>query len=66
MRKMATYILWFNFLRKNSYKENKTPLQLAVEKEPQIKNSITKYSPVILDYMKIFTYNRDHDVGAPP
>ena len=66
MSKMATYILWFNFLRKNSYKENKTPLQLAVEKVPQLKNSITKYTPVILDYMKKFTYNRDHDVGYLP
>jgi transposase len=26
-QKMGTYLLWFNFLRKNSYKENQTPLQ---------------------------------------
>ncbi|MDR2400063.1 MAG: hypothetical protein LBD73_00250, partial [Deferribacteraceae bacterium] len=31
-QKMGVYLLWFNFLRKNSYKENQTPLQIGISK----------------------------------
>jgi transposase len=61
--KMSTYLLWFNFLRKNRYKENKTPLQLTAEKQKDIKNSIAKFTATILDHKKQFTYKGDHHVG---
>lgn len=64
LNKMRTYLVWFNFLRKNSYKENKTPLQLLIAKDEKglINNKIVDFKPRILDY-----YNSniiDHDVGA--
>jgi hypothetical protein len=39
-QKMATYLLWFNFLRKNSYKENQTQLQIALTKNPEINSEL--------------------------
>jgi len=61
LNKMRTYLIWFNFLRKNSYKENKTPLQLLMTKG-MYNNKIVDFKPRILDY-----YNSnfiDHDVGG--
>jgi transposase len=69
-QKMAVYLLWFNFLRKNSYKEKQTPLQIAVSKIPEINNNIARFTPVILDYWNYDELNLhskgDHDVGVHP
>ena len=66
LRKMSTYLLWFNFLRKNSYKEKKTPLQIAIEKQRDIKNCVVKFKTTILDYNIQLTYKEDHHVGGAP
>jgi hypothetical protein len=69
-QKMAVYLLWFNFLRKNSYKENQTPLQMAISKTPEINSDITKFTPVILDYWNYdelkLNVGVDHHVGVRP
>jgi transposase len=66
-QKMGTYLLWFNFMRKNSYKENQTPLQMALNKAPDINNDIVSFKPLILDYCNsddiVYT---DHHVGVNP
>jgi len=49
LSKAHTYILWFNAIRKNSYKENKTPWEIIRERNPEIPPSIINFPPVILD-----------------
>ncbi|OPX30005.1 MAG: hypothetical protein B1H08_02680 [Candidatus Omnitrophica bacterium 4484_171] len=44
-----TYQTFFNFQRLNSYKENKTPWQLAKEKCPDIQEEALLLPPVDLD-----------------
>jgi len=49
MQKAATYLLFFNLHRPNSYKEHKTPWQLAREKNPHIDKRLLMIPPVDLD-----------------
>jgi hypothetical protein len=49
-QKMAVYLLWFNFLRKNSYKENQTPLQIGLAKVSELNNKISNFKSEILDH----------------
>ena len=47
--KVATYLLWFNVARKNSYKGNKTPWEIVHERDPTIKPEIAVLPPLMLD-----------------
>ena len=49
MQKTLTYQTFFNFQRPNSYKENKTPWQLAKEKCPGLPEEALLLPPVDLD-----------------
>jgi len=49
MQKVLTYQIFFNFQRPNSYKENKTPWQLAKEKRPDLPEEVLLLPPVDLD-----------------
>ena len=49
VRKMYTYLLDFNFLRKNSYKDNKTPYTLAKEEFSDFNTQLFSMIPIILD-----------------
>jgi len=49
MEKAFTYQNFFNFLRPNTYKENKSPWQLAREKRPGIPKEALMLPPVDLD-----------------
>ena len=49
MIKASTYQLFFNLERPNTYKENKSPWQLAQEKRPDIPKEALMLSPVDLD-----------------
>ena len=49
LRKAYSYQLFFNLMRPNSYKENKTPWQIAKEKNPDLSIEIAKIQPVFLD-----------------
>ncbi len=49
MEKSNTYQLFFNFERPNTYKENKSPWQLAQEKRPDIPKEALMLPPVDLD-----------------
>lgn len=49
LAKTATYGLWFNTLRKNSYKEYKTPWGLLHARDPTISPQIVWLPPVFLD-----------------
>lgn len=49
LNKTNTYILWFNLIRPNAYKEKQTPLQIAKTKVPDISKTIAMLPPIILD-----------------
>ena len=49
MAKATTYQLFFNLHRPNSYKEYKTPWQLAQEKKPDLDKHLLMIPPVDLD-----------------
>jgi len=49
-RKALSYLAFFNLERPNSYKENKSPWQLAKEKNPDIKKGALILPPIDLDY----------------
>ena len=52
--KAASYLLYFNLHRPNSYKEHKTPWQLAQEKNPDLDKRLLMIPPVDLD--QLFTW----------
>jgi len=68
--KAATYLLWFNVARKNSYKGHRTPWQIIHERNPTIKPEIAILPPIMLDelYKKQMTSNaqRGYDVIPYP
>lgn len=47
--KANTYNLWFNFARRNSYKEDQTPWEIAHQKQPNISKDIAAFPVVLLD-----------------
>lgn len=47
--KATSYQLFFNLKRPNSYKEHKTPLQLALEKKPDLNQQLLLVPPVDID-----------------
>ena len=57
LNKVGSYLLMFNSIRKNSYKENKSPWQLIQEENTctregeNIKNTILNLPPFRLDYL---------------
>lgn len=51
IEKAYSYNLWFNIARKNSYKENQTPLEIIEKEATQIDPKITDWQPVYLDEM---------------
>jgi transposase len=56
MQKAYSYQLFFNLKRTNTYKENKTPYELAKEKEPDISDSFFRMPPIDLDYAADLLY----------
>lgn len=49
LEQAAAYNAWFNVARTNSYKENKTPWQLAHERNPNLDPRLPLLPPVYLD-----------------
>jgi len=70
MLKVLTYQTFFNFQRPNSYKENKTPWQLAKEKLPDLPQKALLLPPVDLDALLnkkiVFSPLRGYDVYSAP
>ena len=54
MRKARSYQLFFNLKRPNSYKEHKTPWQLARQKNPHLDKRLLMIPPVDLDKLLIW------------
>jgi len=70
LAKANTYQLFFNLVRTNSYKEHKTPWQLAQEKQPTLSQQIAMIPPVFIeDLLEIKVENSfkvGHDVPSTP
>jgi transposase len=68
--KAYTYQLFFNLMRPNSYKEYKTPWQLAVKKLPNLSKKVAMIPPVFIeDLMEKDLENfvqGGHDVSSVP
>lgn len=48
-RKITTYLLYFNLIRKNSYKEYKSPWELIYKEWPRCRKSIAMLGPLWLE-----------------
>ena len=48
-QKMMTFLIDFNYLRKNSYKDNKTPYELAKDENPKFSVSVFNLPPVLCE-----------------
>ena len=48
-QKMYTYLIDFNFLRKNSYKDKKTPFELARQDFPNFNKQLFNLAPILMD-----------------
>jgi len=57
MAKAYAYQLFFNLIRPNTYKENKSPWQLAIEKNPDFDKRLLMIPPVDLDALMNFNLN---------
>ena len=67
--KAATYVRYFNVVRKNSGKEWKTPLELVREKVPRAGVEVALFRPVLLDDLAekyVADYRRGYDVLTYP
>ena len=51
MKKAYSYQLFFNLHRPNTYKENKTPWELARQKKPDLDRRLLMLPPIDLDAM---------------
>jgi len=56
--KAYTYTIEFNYLRKNSYKDHKTPLTLALEESPSFNQQLFNLQPIILDHHQNLYFDR--------
>ena len=70
MRKVYTYQLFFNLERPNTYKENKSPWQLAREKHPNLPIEALMLPPVDLDALLVkklaYVDSGGYDVSSAP
>lgn len=51
IHKVSSYLLFFNVARKNSYKHDKTPLQIAKQINPNIDSKIALLLPIFFDIL---------------
>ena len=70
MRKAYQYQIFFNLFRPNTYKENKTPWQLAKEKQPDLSKEIAMIPPVYIEDLMNkeleLSATGGHDVSSVP
>jgi hypothetical protein len=68
LKKARTYQMAFNLLRPNSYKEGKTPWQLAREKQPKLPIQVAMIPPVFIEHLMdqkpLDILKRGHDVPS--
>jgi len=63
LKKATTYTLWFNVARKNSYKENQTPWEIAKKKIPKVNPNLPILTPVFLDELYFQRTKKNHIRG---
>ncbi len=56
----ATYNLYFNLQRKNSYKKNRTPWEIALQRQSQLHPQLPRFPPLFLD--QFFKSQRHSDI----
>ena len=61
LTKATTYNLWFNTLRKNSYKQHRSPWEILHDRDPSLPKQILTLPPVFLDEL----HNKILELPAP-
>ena len=61
LAKATTYHLWFNTLRKNSYKQHRSPWEIVHTRDPSLPKRILTLPPVFLDQL----HNQTLELPAP-
>ena len=63
LAKAHSYILWFNLARKNSYKQNRTPWEIAIERNPNLDPSLPRLPPILLNRQLMKMLDRNERGG---
>jgi transposase InsO family protein len=61
--KAYAYQLYFNYLRKNRYRDNKSPVEILKERFPNIDEGILNLPPIRLETLLDFDYNKKPKPG---
>ena len=61
LTKATSYLLWFNTLRKNSYKQHRSPWEILHHRDPSLPKRILTLPPLFLDEL----HNKILDLPAP-
>lgn len=57
--RVASYQAWYNLVRINSHKDNKSPWQIINDSEPKLNIDIAKLTPIMLDWLEPDRIRRD-------
>ena len=60
--KAYAYQLYFNYLRKNRYRENKSPVEILRERFPQVDPGVLNLHPIRLETLLPFCYNEESEI----
>ena len=61
--KAYAYQLYFNYLRKNRYRDNKSPVEILKERFPNIDEGVLNLPPIRLETLLNFCYNKQSQTG---
>ncbi len=61
LTKTTSYLLWFNTLRKNSYKNNQSPWEILHHRDPLLPKKVLTLPPLFLDEL----HNKTLELPAP-
>lgn len=63
LAKAEAYTLWFNALRKNSYKNHQTPWQIIHHRDPKVSPAIVNLPPIFLDELLVKNLDKKRQGG---
>jgi len=61
--KVYAYQLYFNYIRKNRYRENKSPVEILRERFPQIDQGVLNLPPIRLETLLHRNYKEKNKSG---
>ena len=61
--KVYAYQLYFNYIRKNRYRENKSPVEILRERFPQADEGVLNLPPIRLETLLPSSYKKKRETG---